>query len=228
MNTATRPCEPALYRRPLLFYASPHENGSTRRLLSQVLPRLPLAAEPEVIPVFEIHIRPCTDCRICYREECPLNGDGMGELLEKARQADLIITALPVYFNGTPSPMKAILDRSQQLFVQRFVQGARVFSEPKAGILLTTAGSDDGRGNEGEGAFDGAYAIRSGSATQGVRESIRMFYGCLGAVLAGHIAITGTDVDPSFTADPEEIGAVAQRLAAYYKDRIAPSRQDGQ
>ncbi len=183
-------------------------------MLSQVLPHLPLDADPEAISVFEMKIRPCTDCRACYQGDCPLNGDGMGWLLERFAWADLLITAMPIYFSGTPSPLKSILDRSQQLFVKKFVQRQEVFSAPKAGILLTTAGSDDKK-NNGEDVMNGAYAVRSGSASQGVRDSVRMFYGCLGATLLGHIAVSGTDRDPDFVINPKEIESLAARLMEF-------------
>lgn len=221
MNTATPRSSfsgGTRYQRPLLFYGSPHENGFTRRLLEQVYPCLPLDAEPEVISAYKLQIHPCTDCRTCYSSECPLNGDGMGELLEKFQQADLLICALPIYFNGLPAPMKAIVDRSQQLFVKRFIQREPAASPPRPGILLTTAGSPDRMGNEGGSLMKGAYTTPIASVSGGVREIIRMFYGCLGVSLVGHIAVSGTDQSPEIAIDPAQVQAMVQRLRDWKKD----------
>ena len=215
MNTAMpHSCSRAegRYTHPVLFYGSPHKAGNTRRLVEQVCPGLPLAAEPEIISAYDLRIRPCCDCRSCYHGECPLNDDGMGELLEKFQQADLLICALPIYFNGLPAPMKAIVDRSQQLFVKRFVQREAVSSPLRPGILLTTAGSPDRISNSGGGAMEGAYSSPAVSVSGGVREIIRMFYGCLGVSLAGHIALSDMDQSPDNAVDPSQSQEIPRRL----------------
>lgn len=195
MSTATPHCKDSRFYKPLILFSSPHEQGNTRKLLDQLLPHLPLEAEPAFISAFGTQIKPCTDCRICLGETCPLNGDGMGEIIKMAEEADLLICASPVYFNGVPAPMKAIIDRSQQLFVRRFIKHDLESTPLKTGILLTVSGSE----NE--------------NAVTGVREVLRMFFACLGARLTAHVSITGTDKIPLQQASPQEIERLLRTLS---------------
>lgn len=183
------------YKNPLLLFASPHQNGATRKLVEQVL--LPLSFQPEgleTIFLYHMQISPCIACGACRHGPCPFNADGMDEILSKLSGADLVICATPVYFNSVPAPFKAVIDRMQQLFIRRILQREPVFSEKKQGILLTTAGSDDP------------------AATHAIHALFQQVFRCIGADFTGHIAVTGTDRIPDFQVSSSEIQSIALKL----------------
>ncbi|MEG0693087.1 MAG: flavodoxin family protein, partial [Oscillospiraceae bacterium] len=138
MSTAT-----THYKKALIFFSSPNKNGFTKQLLEKTIEALPKNIQYETINVYQTDIKPCIDCKACFQSKCPFNDDGMGDILNKICNSDIIIAATPIYFNGVPSKFKAIFDRMQQLFVQKVILHTPVFTQDKLGILLTTAGSDD-------------------------------------------------------------------------------------
>lgn len=189
MNTAT-----TSNKNVLIFFSSPNPSGYTKQALDSVLSLLPQNLMYEVIDVYQTNIDPCTDCKACFEGECPLNNDGMGEILEKIKQAEIIIAATPIYFNAVPSKFKAIFDRMQQLFVKKVILHKPVFVQDKLGILITTAGSDN------DFATDSIYAM------------FQMFFSSINAKFIEHIAIKNTDNQKTITLDEIQISNIMENI----------------
>lgn len=132
----------------LALYASPHEQGHTRALLDSFLEPFLSCEDWEVniLDVYALQARPCTDCGYCRKTEgCVYRDlDGFDSLL---RQSDILAVASPVYNYSYPAPMKAVLDRTQRYFSARFSLGLRPPVEKhRQAALLLTMGSGEPEG----------------------------------------------------------------------------------
>jgi len=125
----------------LVFFGSPHKNGSTAQLLNAFL--APLAADTQItiINAYERYVAPCIACNACtVAQRCSQSDfDDIDDLI---RSADVIVIATPVYNLSFPAPLKAIIDRMQRYFSARFSLGVKQpIEKHKTAALLVTSGS---------------------------------------------------------------------------------------
>lgn len=129
----------------LVLFGSPHGHGCTRKLLDSFLQGFQENKDWEVteIDAYETAAHPCTGCRACAKKEgCAFSDlDGFDREL---RQSDLLVVAAPVYHSSFPSPVKAILDRTQRYFEARFSLGMKPpIKKHRDAVLLLTMGSQE-------------------------------------------------------------------------------------
>ena len=172
-------------KRILLLFGSPHHVGSTFRLVMQFLDQFEDHTYLlEQYNLFEMDLLPCTDCGNCQHGLCCLNHiDYYEEIIEAIQRADLIVLASPVYCGGFPAPVKAMMDRAQQFYVNKFSGRARTFPQRKKGILLMTGG------NCGE------------KLQEYLSIPTKMFFDCINTEYCGKAIIGNLDNKLSFEAD---------------------------
>ena len=94
---------------------SPRPKGNTYHSIRMVLEELEKkGVETEIIQVGNKPIRSCIACNKCRTEngQCAaFRDDGVNEALEKARAADGLLLASPVYYSGITGAMKCFCDR---------------------------------------------------------------------------------------------------------------------
>lgn len=95
----------------LVILGAARKNGHTRQMVDLFLQQLP--GEKEIIDAYRTDIKPCADCRYCWKvKECAIK-DGMQDIYQKVEEADNIILASPMYFHSVTGRMKTLLDRFQ-------------------------------------------------------------------------------------------------------------------
>lgn len=127
----------------LVLFASPRKNGYTKKLLEAFLDGLDGSYEVKVIDCYKLAPLPCNACGACEKfDACTFHDlDEYDALLNRA---ELLVFASPVYNLSLPSPLKAIVDRSQRYFSKRFSLGIRPpIKIHKRAVLLLTCGSED-------------------------------------------------------------------------------------
>ena len=91
------------------------ERGTTLKLTNAFLEGLGVeATEIEYVTTIGLHINPCRACYACWFKtagKC-VQKDDATEVMEKIRQADLVIWSIPLYAYGVPSHCKALMDRT--------------------------------------------------------------------------------------------------------------------
>ena len=99
--------------RIVVLSGSPRKDGNTDRLVSAFVKGAQARHEVEVVRVYEQTVHPCIGCNTCFTREgnACFQKDGMTEIYQKLRQADILIIASPVYFYGISAQLKAIVDR---------------------------------------------------------------------------------------------------------------------
>lgn len=161
----------------VVFFASPRPNGFTKALFDQALQVLSEEHfEIKIIAAYKQNVLPCIDCRCCEKGPCPFNAkDDYEEILHELEDATHLLIASPIYFAGVPSPMKAIMDRSQQFFMNRAENRSKRFPMRRQGISLLAAGASD---------------VRVNDATN---LAIEMFFRCMNADFVDTFVLENTD-----------------------------------
>lgn len=124
---------------------SPCVRGNTADLLEAALTGARSAdAEVERIDLARLKLNPCLECRQCdSRGSCVHDKDEMAAIYSRIRKVDAIVLASPIFFMGVTSQTKAMIDRCQCFWVERYVLGRRVYEgrrRPK-GLFISCAGS---------------------------------------------------------------------------------------
>ena len=91
------------------------ERSITLKLTKTFLEGLGIeASEVEFVTTIGLNINPCRACYACWFKtagKCVQKDDAI-EVMEKIRQADLVIWSIPLYAYGVPSHCKALMDRT--------------------------------------------------------------------------------------------------------------------
>ncbi|GBE03504.1 iron-sulfur flavoprotein [bacterium BMS3Abin09] len=142
------------------FFGSPRENGNTHLLLKETIKGIEDSG-------FEVHqfnlnamdIMPCQDCGGCNETgECIYNDD-MDAIYEAIRDSDRIILASPIFFFGVSAQSKAMIDRCQSFYCEKYLlkkplpQG----ENGRKGLLLLVGGMDKEIGPKSAGACAKAF-----------------------------------------------------------------------
>ncbi|MDO4426227.1 MAG: flavodoxin family protein, partial [Planctomycetia bacterium] len=64
-----------------------------------------------IVRLNEMRLGYCQGCYACTKTGKCFQNDGMNELAEKVRQADVLVLATPVYFYTMSGQMKVFIDR---------------------------------------------------------------------------------------------------------------------
>ena len=123
---------------------SPCVSGNTADLLDAVLEGArDEGALVERFDLARMKIGGCTECRGCDAgAECVQAKDDMALIYERIRNVDAIVIASPIFFMGVTAQMKAMIDRCQCFWVERFVLKKRAYEgkrRPK-GLFVSCAG----------------------------------------------------------------------------------------
>jgi multimeric flavodoxin WrbA len=124
---------------------SPHRHGNTETLLDQFLAGTGEAgASSEKVILRELSYSPCRGCNLCHRTgECVVRDD-LTPLFDHILEVDCLAVASPIYSMGITAELKGLIDRSQYIWAQKFIQKRRFFTHESIrrhkGIFISTAG----------------------------------------------------------------------------------------
>lgn len=164
-----------LSKKVLVLFGSPHKDGYTAKMLEHFLEFVPKSCKIDVIDAYEYDIKPCIDCKYCT-DNFGCMFDDFEQLDELYRDADVIVIATPVYNLSFPAPLKAIFDRTQQYFNDRFHKGIKpVIKKEKKAIALISSGSNS---------YDG---------TEIIEKQLNLSFSIMNTQLISTIAFIGTD-----------------------------------
>lgn len=128
----------------LAFNGSPRPGGNTEILLNETLK--PLYEAGHEIKVFNLNnmiIRPCQDCAGCLKTgACIYQDDAMCEIYDAIRKADRIVLASPIFFFSVSAQTKAMIDRCQAFWCEKYVLKKTIPAGPhgRKGLLLLVGG----------------------------------------------------------------------------------------
>jgi arsenate reductase len=151
---------------------SPRKKGNTAFLLSAFLKAVEkCGAITHTIEVCSKNIKPCMEYTTCEKTGfCPIKDDMDPEIYAMLRQADIIVTATPVFFYSAPAQLKALIDRCQTLWARKYRLG---LTDPgrkwRKGFLLALG------------------ATRGKNLFEGLHLTMKYFYDAVGASFSGSL-----------------------------------------
>jgi multimeric flavodoxin WrbA len=125
------------------FNGSPRVNGNTELLLNEALK--PLQESGHAIKRFDLNrmtIKPCQDCGGCSKTGICVYKDDMREVSLAIQEADRIVLASPIFFFGLSAQAKAMIDRCQAFWCEKYLLKKSISesSHARKGLLLLVGG----------------------------------------------------------------------------------------
>jgi multimeric flavodoxin WrbA len=120
-----------------IIFSSPNKNGKTMKFLKKKLD----VSDADFVFVYEKKINPCVGCDFCKVSKRCKFVDDMAEIYKIFEESECIVFASPIYNFSFPSPMKAIIDRSQPFFHNKIPK-----NPARKAVLVTSSGENDKTG----------------------------------------------------------------------------------
>jgi len=127
----------------IAFCGSPRKGGNTEILMGKALG--PLRETGHDIIEYRLNIlniRPCQDCGGCVETGVCVLDDDMTGIIAAIRAADRIILASPIFFYSLSAQTKAMVDRCQCLWCEKYLLKKPIPPGPRGrkGLLLLVGG----------------------------------------------------------------------------------------
>jgi multimeric flavodoxin WrbA len=128
----------------IAFNGSPRPGGNTEVLMNEALK--PLREAGHEITVFELNkivIKPCQDCGGCTKTGiCIHKNDAMCGIYDAIREAERIILSSPIFFSSVSAQTKAMIDRCQAFWCDKYLNKKEIPAGPRGrkGLLLLVGG----------------------------------------------------------------------------------------
>jgi multimeric flavodoxin WrbA len=153
------------------------------------------------VRVFRLHgldLHPCRSCGGCSKTGRCVVKDDMTPIFDAIREADRIIVATPIYFMGPSAQLKAMIDRCQAFWSEKYLLHRPIpqGEHGRKGLLLMTGGMTKGAGVECTEATCSAFF-----RTVEVHEHVTLAY--TGVDEKGAINSHPTALDDAFRAGQE-------------------------
>jgi multimeric flavodoxin WrbA len=132
----------------IAFRGSPRRGGNTETLLKEALKGA--GVEARVFDLNEMQIKPCQHCGGCEDTGACIIPDDMEQVSSAIREADRIILATPVFFSGVSAQVKAMIDRCQQFWCEKYLLKREIPAGERGrkGLLLVVGGMKNAQGVE--------------------------------------------------------------------------------
>ena len=125
------------------FQGSPRLGGNTDMLLEEALK--PVKEAGHEIVTFKLNymrIKPCQDCGSCDKTGKCIIEDDMEQIYQAIREADRIILASPIFFFALSAQTKAMIDRCQAFWCEKYLMKKTIPEGPygRKGLLMVVGG----------------------------------------------------------------------------------------
>ncbi|PKL92183.1 MAG: hypothetical protein CVV21_05370 [Candidatus Goldiibacteriota bacterium HGW-Goldbacteria-1] len=121
----------------LVINASPRKNSNSGKI-AEILLKFLNVKNAEITDINRLKIKACTACNKCAKTFRCVYHDDADALISKIKKVKLVIIVSPVYFCGSPAPLKAFIDRNQPQWEKYNSKKTAVKTK---GIIILTAGS---------------------------------------------------------------------------------------
>lgn len=176
-----------MVRKVLGILGSPCIEGNAAALLDAALDGAAKAGHAvERMDLAHMNIHPCDACGECDSGTGCVQHDDMGRIFQNIRDIDAMVLASPIFFMGVTAQTKAMIDRCQCYWYEKYVLKKEPYEgrrRPK-GLFISCAGSSKPI------VFDPA------------RHVVKSFFAAIDYEYAGEILLGNTD-DPDLNARRE-------------------------
>ncbi len=125
------------------FNGSPRVEGNTDILLKEIVRGIGEASHDiRTFALNLMNIKPCQDCGGCETTGVCVIDDDMTEIYSAIREAERIILASPIFFFGVTAQAKAMIDRCQAFWCEKYLLKKPIPEGPngRRGLLLLVGG----------------------------------------------------------------------------------------
>jgi multimeric flavodoxin WrbA len=177
--------------RVLGLFGSPRRGGNTEILLEEVLRGAEKeGAKVERLYLSDFTITPCKECHGCDETGHCIILDDMEKIYPKLLEADVVILASPIFFYSVTAWTKALIDRSQALWVRKYL-----LKEPSLGK----------EGKKRKGFFISLGATKGQKVFEGSILTVKYFFDVLNADYAGDLLFRGVEAKGDILKHPEAL-----------------------
>jgi multimeric flavodoxin WrbA len=177
--------------RVLGIFGSPRKGGNTEHLLEEALKGAEQAgAMVDRLRLADLNISPCRECHGCDLTGQCIIQDDMLNVFPKLLEADILILASPIFFYGITAWAKALVDRSQSLWVKKY-------------LLKELSLSKEGR--KRKGFFISVGATQGQRLFEGSILTVKYFFDAIHADYAGELVFRGLDAKGDILKQPEAL-----------------------
>ena len=127
----------------IAFNGSPRIDGNTDILLKETVRAVEESGhEIRLFRLNLMNIKPCQDCGGCEGTGKCIFDDDMNEIYAAIREADRIILASPIFFFALSAQTKAMIDRCQAFWCEKYLLKKPIPAGPhgREGLLLLVGG----------------------------------------------------------------------------------------
>ncbi|HWT75201.1 MAG TPA: flavodoxin family protein [Mobilitalea sp.] len=124
----------------LIFNGSPRKNGDTKNLLDLLIQKLD--GEYRINDAYCSDIKPCMDCRWCWRNSGCCMKDDMQEIYQYIQECDNIVIASPIYFAELTGELLSLASRLQTYFSVKFMRKEIPVEKAKKGAVILVGGGE--------------------------------------------------------------------------------------
>jgi len=161
----------------LVFSGSPRRKGNSDLLADSFLEGAEAAgASAEKIFLYKTDIGPCIECGSCDKDGQCILEDDMASIYPKISGAHIIVVSSPIFFYNITSRTQALVERSQALWVRKYVlKDTDPSREKPRGVFLSVGAT------KGKLLFDGVIRV------------MRYFFDALDAEFTAGLFIRGVE-----------------------------------
>jgi NAD(P)H-dependent FMN reductase len=127
----------------IAFLGSPRVDGNTELLLNETVRAVEEAGhQVQIYKLNLMRIKPCQDCGGCEKNGLCIINDDMTGVYDAIREADRIILASPIFFFGLSAQTKAMIDRCQSFWCEKYLLKKAIPEGPagRKGLLVLVGG----------------------------------------------------------------------------------------
>lgn len=125
------------------FLGSPRAEGNTDLLLREAVRAAREAGHTvRLFNLNTMNIKPCQNCGGCDKSGQCVISDDMDEIYKEIRETDRTIIASPIFFFSVSAQMKAMIDRCQAFWCEKYLLQKALPAGPhgRKGLLLLVGG----------------------------------------------------------------------------------------
>ena len=124
----------------LIFNGSPRKNGNTASLINKLVSQLD--GQVKIVRAYDCNVKPCIDCRYCWKHEgCSIH-DEMQEIYDYIHDCDNIVVASPMHFSEISGQLLAVMSRLQTYWSARFFRKEEPIPKEKSGGVIVVGGGN--------------------------------------------------------------------------------------
>jgi multimeric flavodoxin WrbA len=177
--------------RVLGLFGSPRRGGNTEILLEEALKGAEKeGARVERLYLSDFTITPCKECHGCDPTGNCVILDDMQKIYPRLLEADVVILASPIFFYGVTAWAKALIDRTQPLWVRKYL-----LKDPSLGK----------GGKRRKGFFISVGATKGPKVFDGAVLTVKYFFDVLNAEYVGELVFRGVEAKGDILKNPKAL-----------------------